>query len=505
MPQPGDDLFQLINSLSSNEKRYFKLFAQQHGADKAKVYMKIFDLIASQGNTYNEEQVKNKLGSPKDVKMFAQLKVYLYDLVMKSMRVYRSEKNASSEVFDLIQDELFYTEKGLTDMRLKAMKRAKELAYKYDLTYLIVALLQRERIYAMKFSGGDPMMHINRIHQEEQAVFESLNNESELGKIFYTLWAQYIIDPKLQDEAVLQEYIAYKNHPLLSDIKQIKTFFGKFSFIKARNHIKRFEGDYQGLYTISKQLVALFDEYPQHRFNVMGNYIDALAGMLAAAHNIGDYSEYDNLLGKLHQLPKDKLKDEAAIEIMALHYKILYYMNTGKFDRCDEVIAEFDNVCLKFPTQMHQSNFIGNLYNIALFLFIQHRITDALSCTQRIINLKTDAKQDIIHGAIMLEFILHFELQNNVFLDSAIRNGTRNMQNKNRFLEFEKSFTSYMRKLNKTPKNEQIEVFKEMFEFYKGMNAVNKKRRLVLIEETLAWTSSKVSGRPISETIYDKY
>ncbi len=505
MPHPGDDLFQLIHSLSSNEKRYFKLFAKQHGADKSKVYMKIFDLIDAQENTYNEELLKSKLGSTKDVKMLAQLKVYLFDLVMKSMRVYRSEKNANSEVFDLIQDELFYTEKGLTDMRMKTMKRAKELAYKYDLTYLLVAILQRERIYAMKFSGGDPMELINIIHAEEKAVFESLTNESELGKIFYTLWAQYIIDPKLQDEAVLQEYISFKNHPLLKDINKLDTFFGKFLFIKAQNHIKRFEGDYPGLYEISKQLVALFDDYPQHRFNVMGNYIDALAGMLAAAHNVGDYSEYDNLLDKLHQLPKDKLRNEASIEIMALQYRILYYMNTGKFERCDEVIAEFDMVCLKFPTQVTQTILIGNLYNIALFLFIQHRITEALNYTQRIINIKSDTKQDLIHGAIMLEFIFHFELQNNVFLDSVIRNGTRAMQNKKRFLEFEKSFTAYMRKLNKTPKPEQLEIFKEMFEFYKNMNAVNKKRRLVLIEETLAWTASKITGRPISETIYDKY
>lgn len=505
MPAPGDDLFQLIHALSPTEKRYFKLFAQRHGDDKLKMYIKIFDLIAAQVHTYDEADLKKKLRVAGDIKMLPQLKVYLFDLVMKSMRVYRSEKNASTEVFDLIQDELFFTEKGLTEMRQKATRKAKELAYKYDLTYLLVAILQRERIYAMRYSGGDPMEHINRIHHEEKAVFESLNNESELGKIYYTMWAQYIIDPKLEDETIKQQYISYKNHPLLSDINQINTFIGKFSFLKAYSHIKRFEGDYQGLYEVTKQLVALFEEYPQHRFNVMGNYIDALAGMLAGAHNIGNYDEYEMLLNKLDQLPKDKLKDEASIAIMVLHYKILYYMNTGKFSLCDEVIAAFDDLIKKYPTQIPDANYVGNLYNIALFLFVLNRFEEALDYTQRVINFKTETRQELTHGAMMLELILHFELKNNVFLESAIRNATRTMQNKNKYHEFEKSFSSFMRKLIKTPHAEQMKVFKEMFDFYKSMLIENKSKRLILIEETLAWTRSKIDGRPLSETIYDKY
>lgn len=505
MSLPGDDLFLLIQSLTPSEKRYFKLFAQRQGDDKQKVYMRVFDLIDEQEDLYDEELLKKKLKSKGDIKMLPQIKVYLFDLIVKSMRLYRSDKNAATEVFDLIQDELFYTEKGLTDLRVKALKRAKELAYKFDLTYLLVAILQRERVFAIKYSGGDPVSKINQIHEEEIKVFNSLNAESELGKIYFILWAQFLIDSKLSDPEQLDRFIGYKNHPLLKDIDAIDTYMGKFLFIKCHSHILRFSNDYDGLYKNNLQMLTLMEQYPQHHFNVMGNYMDALSSVLAAAHNIGRYEEYDDLLNKLNNLQKDKFKDEATIAINILQYKILYFINTAKFDRSEELMAEYEFVVNKYNKQYNDASYIADTYNLCLFLFITGNNDKALHYCQEVLNFKSESKQDLQHGALMMHLLLHFELGDTVYLDSAIRNAIRSMQNKNRFNEFEKAFTTYLKKLIKTPTREQLDVFKIMFTYFKDMHLQNNHRRLVLIEEVLAWTSSKINQKPLTETVFYKY
>ena len=87
MAVPNEDLFELIHALTPSEKRYFKLFAQRQGDDKHKLYVKVFDIIDAMTGAYDEQIIKKKLRSPKFVKQLPQIKVYLFDLIMKSMRL----------------------------------------------------------------------------------------------------------------------------------------------------------------------------------------------------------------------------------------------------------------------------------------------------------------------------------------------------------------------------------------------------------------------------------
>jgi hypothetical protein len=505
MSQPGDDLFLLIHSLNPSEKRYFKLFAQRQGNEKNKLYMKVFDLIDEQTEHYDEELLKKKLKSKADIKILPQVKIYLFDLVVKSMRVYRSDKTAATEVFDLIQDELFYTEKGLTDLRVKALKRAKEIAYKYDLSHMVVAILQRERIFAIKYSGGDPMNRINLIHEEEQQILHDLNVEAELGKIYYTLLALFIIDHALTNPAEAERVEEMKQHPLLQSIDGIRTYMGKILFYYCHKYIMRFTNDFVGMYENSKQLLATMEQYPQHYYNVTANYMDALSAALSAAHNVGRYDDFEDLLKKLKNLPHDKFKDEASIALKALQYRILYYMNTQKLDLCDELIEEYNHVKTKYAKLISDGSLLLDTYNICLFLFIKGDFNKSLEFCQDVLNMKTEARQNLQHAAMMMHLVLHFELGNTVYLDSAIRNTIRSMQNRNRYNHFEKTFIAHLKKLIKTPVLEQESIFEEMYHFYRDMFIQNNDKKLVLIEETLAWACSRYTRKPIAETMYIKH
>ena len=270
---PGDDLFLLIKSLNTSEKRYFKLFADRQGSGKYKSYLKVFDLIDDQEDIYDEQLLKKKLKVKSEIEMLPRTKVYLHDLIMKSMRLYRSEKDIAREVFDLIHDELFYTEKGLIGMRAKTIKRAKELAYTHDLMFLLLAIIQRERVYALKYSGGDPLQKMEQIHNEEITVLKHLNNEAELGRISYRLWVQLIIDPLSGDKNVLQDFTAYKQHDLLQDYDQLQKFMEKISFLRSHSLICKITNDVAGHFEFNKKIVELFNTYPQQKFNVNSSFM----------------------------------------------------------------------------------------------------------------------------------------------------------------------------------------------------------------------------------------
>ncbi len=505
MNGPSDDLFLLIKSLNATEKRYFRMFADRQGNASEKSYIKVFDLIETQKDNYDEKLLKQKLKKKSDIEMLPKIKAYLQDLILKSMRLYRDEKDVATEVFDLIHDELFYTEKGLVSMRAKTIKRAKELAYKHDLMYLLIAIIQRERIYALKFAGGDPLQHIEAIHAEETQVLQHLNYEAELGKISHNLWAQGIIDPLLNDKNLLYEFLKYKEHPLLLDYAQLQTFMEKISFLRCHTLICKFTNDTKGHFEYNKQIVDLFNDYPQHKFNLNINYIDALNNYLSASHKAGIYDEFEAIIEKLEHLPKEKLKDALSIEISVVNNKILYIMNTGKFYLSDGLIQDFENICYNYSKLITDSFFLVNNYNISVILFIKNAYKDALKHCLRVIEMKSKARMELQHGAQMMQMILHFELGDNVYLDSLCRNIIRNMKIEKRYNAFEQRFCSFIKKLIKTPEREQIDIFNDMFEEFIKMKKSSPENIYVFMTETLAWSKSKYENKPLQETIYYKF
>ncbi len=505
MNLPGDDLFKLIKSLSPSEKRYFKLFTERQGISESKTYLKIFDLIDSMDGVYDEDKLKKKLKIAAEIKMLPQLKIYLNDLILKSMRIYRSDKSVFSEIADLIQDELFYTEKGLVELRAKVLKRSKELAYKHDLMNLVLTILQREKIYSLRYSGKQPMEVIEELHNEEKDVIETLNTEAELGRISYSLWAQYLIDPLLNDKEAIGKYNNYKNNALLKDYAVLKTFNSKWNYLRAYCLICRFNDDNVKAIEFYKKAVELFDEYPHQKYNVNANYIDALSNYLGACHRASIYDDFEEIIARLEALPSDKLSHDVSILTSICSNKILYIMNTGKFELCDEVIELYHKMIGKYEKMLSTAQVIANTYNISVMLFVVGRYQAALEYCEKILNANSNSRQELHHGAKVLNLLLHYELENKLYLDSLIRNTSRSMQKDDRFDFFEKLVMKYLKLLLKAHKHEKHGIYEEMFNAFLEMKHENKEYKFVIMTETLGWIKSKMDNLPLTETIYLKY
>jgi hypothetical protein len=89
--QKSDITFQLVHSLSRNEKRYFKLFS---GLVKGqKNYLEIFEIMEKQ-QFYDEEALKKKLAKKPYAKQLTYEKHYLRKMILKALRSYHSSTKA---------------------------------------------------------------------------------------------------------------------------------------------------------------------------------------------------------------------------------------------------------------------------------------------------------------------------------------------------------------------------------------------------------------------------
>ncbi len=125
------ELFELVKSMTSSEKRYLKIFTSIHTVGSENKYMKLFDLM-DQMEAYDEEALIVGVNDKGGV-TFSKLKKYLYDLILKAMRNFNSEKNGTHQLTSAIDDISILFNKGLYLHAQKAIAKAEKIIAEYDL------------------------------------------------------------------------------------------------------------------------------------------------------------------------------------------------------------------------------------------------------------------------------------------------------------------------------------------------------------------------------------
>jgi len=140
----SDLVFRFIKSLTSAEKRYFKLFAGRHVIGNKNEYLKLFEAFDKQ-EVYNETLVKKSFRQLKARNSFAIAKNRLYESILKSLDAFHSESSVDVQ----LRSQLHYTEilfkKSLYDECRKMLLKARKLATKYEKHTVIYDTYQWEK------------------------------------------------------------------------------------------------------------------------------------------------------------------------------------------------------------------------------------------------------------------------------------------------------------------------------------------------------------------------
>src|SRR5688572_25646962 len=95
------NLFLLIKSLSKSEKRYFKLFADNGKSDSN--YLQLFEAIDKQ-EEFDEDAIRKKFKGKAFTAQLHVAKIYLSELILKSLRNFHANDSVNGQVLDLIRD-----------------------------------------------------------------------------------------------------------------------------------------------------------------------------------------------------------------------------------------------------------------------------------------------------------------------------------------------------------------------------------------------------------------
>lgn len=460
-----DELFELVKSLTSSEKRYFKIFANRHVTNDENLYLELFNWIDEQ-EYYDEKLLKKAFEGSSLLKQLPVLKNYLKKNILKSLKNYTQYPSINAEVREAIEYIEILFKKRLFNQCEKLLKKALKLAEEHE-----------------------HFNHLLILYNWEMKIAQELGNTAKMNDYLeHKIFEQYSILDKIKDDLLTRkvaiqfiELYEKMGKPLTSnDTTQLKGFMENNKIISAplshrssRNyHIiqciyNESIGNYEAVHHHSKALIDAYFTIYKHKISPNAYDIsDALFNIIKYALFLDlheDVEKYSHYLEEHASIipTKEKHKKTNATHrfIESQVYIALVKMNleqlriyTKALEKNIQQAAKslIPNNLLYSYTLIYKSYFVQKEYETATFWI--------RNITQQ---SKDKVPENILIQAELFQLICQFEMENEEVVISIIRSLRRKFKKQKDELSFEFQLFS---KLLKIINSIEMKVIKKEFD-----------------------------------------
>ncbi len=417
----NDDLFILIQSLTRNEKRYFKVHCNKQG--EAANYLRLFDAIDKQ-ELYDEAAIKKKFKGETFIRQLHVIKNYLRAMILKCLRDFHATVSKSAELKDILRSiEILYN-KELYTLCLSELKRAEQMAIDFELNIGLVEVCEWKRRLEQQARPNNYPIFANILSQQEKAI----NGISKTNRYWQ-------LTNELTQRLTAGKDVSSNFLYLLDDEKNATTLEEKVLHYNSIYFRYIFNGDSgksaQALYTLveilesdTKRLHHNMSLYSSSVNNLISYLVfskkhdDALQ-LITRAKNI--YQQW-RLAGEQKTILKQVLRTYN-IELEIYRDNKTYIDNPTYIDSIDVFISANEN---KMPNDYRLSLY----FQLASIHFSLKRYSRALHWVNRVLNHKfANHRTDIQVQVRLLNLMVHLE-QQNMFVLRHFVDSTRRFINK---------------------------------------------------------------------------
>lgn len=495
-----DELFQLIKSLSPSEKRYFKV-----NGDSSSNYMQLFDAIDAQKDDYDENLLKQKYAKKPFVKYLSAEKKQLREQIMRQMRSFHAGRTVDNRINELLQDEMFYRDKGLNDLREKALLKAKELATNAERFHLLKEILKRQTAFVIEFEKKQLTEPVIELINEQKHLSIQQESELELQTKNRELFSILRAGSDMKDPAIRNRV-----EMLFAEVERYRTrvsrsFTLQCYYERANSNYYHLQRDFKNSFHHTRNEYELYQKAEHLKTEDAINYKICLANLMARALTAKENEWFRRALEELKSLPITSFNEEGEVFQNIYFQEHLFYINHGEFEKAEALVPIIEEGLIKYEAKINHARKIAFQFNIMIMYFIMHRFKDALKWTEPILADTSEIKQDQKFVTTLLLPIIHFELGHADLVESFTRSAYRYLQKKKRLHEFERLVVKY---LTDMPLSSNHLEFKSKLENFHAQLEELIKNPLVTVtlgmEEMSIWAKSHLLNRKMSELIKEE-
>ncbi len=503
----SEDLFQLIKSLSRSEKGYFKKFAALHTREE-NTYMKLFDAIEKQ-EVYEEAKAIKELRLKKPLKNFSVLKSYLYSFIMKSLRMYHSQRSTGLYLKEELEYIEILYEKGLFKQCEKIIQKAKVVAVKHEAFPFVLEIFKWEiLIMGANSYVGITKEEVKKLYAFADENADKYKNENAF-KYFISVLAYKRKETKFMREdkdrkggGEIQKSSFLKKEALARSSSALSLFyqFHCFNYYDQQNVHKSLE--YSG------KLVGLLETNSQQVKENPRMYVVTLYNILMTQLTLKKYNDPLEIVEKLRSLKSNWESTQGWITYTALDAEMNLCIANGRFDKGLKLIAEAEELLKKQNIIARHKQLEMEFYKMFFIIYFgSGKYSKANIYLNKIINYPLVGFRIDLHVfARIMSLIVHFELGNTDLLTYTVKSTYRFLYKRKRLYKFETIILDFVKaKLSKMKtRKEQIAAFKELKTAAEKIANDTYESQAFMNFDFISWVDSKIEGRSFEEILKRK-
>lgn len=505
---PSDKLYRLIRALTPSEKRYFRLYIGQKGESESKFqYQQLFEAIAAM-EVFDEAALKHKIykNQPPEGKKYSELKAYLYDLVLKCLQSFDEQQSVEYRLNHLLQSIAVLYKRGHYDDCRELLHKAGKLARQYESFLHLLEVIRWQKQLAYTRMDVD-FLHkqLEQLQYEESRTLEQLENAVYYRSAFFQLYTTIKRDAQHQGYDRMARLQNLVGQGTFDDPDHAKSYKARVAYYRTLNLYFYATLEYDQFYETGKKLIALLESQPHYLRENLSDYIAALSNLILSCGMSQRYDEVHECLEKLRRLSPITEDDRRKIHRQYYTNKFALCSYTGAFEearremeRCLEEAAAFDS------HEYETASFYSQFCTICFGCGDYDRALEYLNEWRN--QPRSVEREDLQSLARILALMLHFEMGNNVLLESLLRSATRFLQKRNRLYDLERRFIHFMSELIRQPApREQKAIFQKMKGDLEELALQPGVKSLLQTFDLEAWLESRISGRTFAATVAEKW
>lgn len=499
----NDELYRLVHSLSSPEKRFFKMQSRGRSGPEEKSYLRLFDLLNSQ-KEYNLEKIRIAFANEGYAKYLSWAQNNLFKLILESQRKYLEGKEVRFQLDLLLQDIRFLISRQLFKKSRKLIKKGLLLAQKYDFQTTLIELLEISRIRVREQQEAGYEQEARRLTHAKNKAITALQLTSKLRDVYEELVLISREAAKGVGGSVREEIESVLKQPWLQNKPETGSFYAIHFFYLIHATYALFSGNYSGAHAHFSSLYQHWEAHPDIVVADYGLYQRVLNNYLSGCQAIGDFSSFQAVLPKLDAAKALSPNDVAETFQNYHHQALIYYLNTDQLAQATQLVPAIEKGLKKYSNKINLARKITFYHHLSLLYFLTEQYGEAWAWNEKILALgNTVTRKDLRQFAEILRILLAYERGEYDYLENLIRSSTEYFRRKKMSFSFEEGVIGCMRKLiramDDAERQKQMRLFYQMLKSDEGREFAEAGTSG--FEEVCLWLESHIEGIPIAEAL----
>jgi len=501
-----DFLFILIKSLTTSEKRQFKLYVNRLGINVDAKFLLLFSELDKM-KEYDENIIIDKKISTKQ--QLSNLKAHLYKQILVSLRMNPSNQNYRIQLREQLDFSIILYQKGLYKQALKILDKAKQAALELDEKSIASEIINLEKVIESQFITRSIEGRADELIEQSTEINRQNHYATELSNLSLKLYSEMLIHGYVKNDTDREKVLQIFNAQIQKIPLNKLNFTEKLWYYKAHVWKNQLLQDYKYTLKYAYQWVDLFHKKPEMIISHPVWYIKGNTYLLKILFLYGNidileenFKNFNMMVNSQNFVQNENLQ----ALIFLTHYNTLMNIHfvKGEFFTGTKLIPEIELKMERLREKIDEHHFMILYLKMAAMFFGSKNFKKSIEYSMKVVECKGNVQEDLLFHTRILILMAKYESGNDEDYDEFINSTlkfTRKMKKPEAF-HFES--IDFFKNINNLVLNDKQKSFEAFNQILEGFAKNEYYRRSLFYIDIHGWVKSKVKNVDVIEIIKQK-